>query len=195
MYAGWIASIATMIAAIMTAANLGVRVTGWGFVVFTLGAICWSIVGFGTGQHELLATNAFLAVVDVVGIWRWLGRERIYQDGGKAAENASKRSHAPRLFTATGVAGMPVEIRSGEALGKAVEALVECTSGQVSYVVVASGGIGGVAEQLHAVPHDQITFRCDRLIVQLDAHQFARLPKLEGSAWPDRAPEPELARA
>ncbi|MEK7456583.1 MAG: hypothetical protein AABZ76_16905 [Pseudomonadota bacterium] len=43
--AGWIAPAATMIAAMMTAANLGARVTGWGFGVFTLGSIAWSIVG------------------------------------------------------------------------------------------------------------------------------------------------------
>ena len=39
--AGWIAPIATAIAAIMTASNLGTRVTGWGFVVFAVGSIAW----------------------------------------------------------------------------------------------------------------------------------------------------------
>lgn len=42
--AGWIASAATMIAAMMTAANLRSRVTGWGFVIFLVGAIAWSMV-------------------------------------------------------------------------------------------------------------------------------------------------------
>lgn len=35
--AAWVAPVATMIAAVMTAANLGARVTGWGFVVFVIG--------------------------------------------------------------------------------------------------------------------------------------------------------------
>src|SRR5579872_3998957 len=104
--AGWIAPVATMVAAMMTAANLGARVTGWGFVVFTLGSICWSIVGISTGQTNLLASNGFLTVINVIGIWRWLGRQRSYEDGAKSATRASRRSAVPTLFTATGIAGM-----------------------------------------------------------------------------------------
>ena len=40
---GWLATIATMIAAMMTASNLGARVTGWGFVVFSISSV--------TGPH------------------------------------------------------------------------------------------------------------------------------------------------
>jgi hypothetical protein len=36
--AAWIAPAATVIAAVMTAANLGARITDWGFVVFTVGS-------------------------------------------------------------------------------------------------------------------------------------------------------------
>lgn len=34
--AGWAAPAATMIAAMMTAFNFGARITGWGFVAFTV---------------------------------------------------------------------------------------------------------------------------------------------------------------
>ena len=80
-------------AAMMTAANLGARVTGWGFIVFTLGSICWSLVGLQSGQTNLVATNVFLTCVNLVGIWRWLGRQRGYEDGARAA---SRSSRAPR---------------------------------------------------------------------------------------------------
>jgi hypothetical protein len=186
--AGWVAPIATMIAAMMTAANLGARVTGWGFVVFTLGSICWSIVGLGSDQANLLATNIFLTLVNLVGIWRWLGRQRAYEDGGNSAKRASRRSSAPTLFTATGIAGMPISDPSGEPLGTAVEALVECQTGQVSYIVIASGGLGGIEERLRAVPRAQIEFGCDRLVAKLRSDDFERLPALEAGDWPDRAP-------
>ncbi|EZP74352.1 PRC-barrel protein [Sphingomonas paucimobilis] len=186
--AGWVAPVATMIAAMMTAANLGARITGWGFVVFTVGSIAWSTVGFSTGQTNLLATNLFLTLVNAVGIWRWLGRQRAYEDGGKAAQEASRRSSASTLFTATGVAGMPVHGQSGEAVGKAVEALVECESGNVSYVVVASGGIGGIQETLRAVARNDIGFECDKLTLRIDDDTFQRLPVLEDDAWPAKAP-------
>ena len=55
--AGWIALVATCVAALMTASNLGARVTGWGFVIFTGGALAWIVVGFITGQTQLLYSN------------------------------------------------------------------------------------------------------------------------------------------
>ncbi len=186
--AGWVAPIATMIAAMMTAANLGARITGWGFVVFTVGSIAWSAVGFATGQTNLLATNLFLMLVNAVGIWRWLGRQRAYEDGGKAAQEASRRSATSTLFTATGVAGMPVHSRSGDPVGNAVEALVECETGRVSYVVVASGGIGGLQETLRAVARDDIRFGCDMLTLTLEDGVFEGLPALEEDAWPAKVP-------
>ncbi len=180
----WVAPIATMVAAMMTAANLGARMTGWGFVVFTAGSIAWTLIGITSGQTNLIVSNGFLAVVNCVGIWRWLGRQTAYEDGGKSAERASRRADTPTLFTATGIAGLPVQTLGGAPLGKAVEALIECASGRVSYVVVASGGVGGVDECLRPVPRDLITFHSDRLAVRLGAEQFARLPKLGTGAWP-----------
>ena len=50
--AGWIAPAATMIAAMMTASNLGARVTGWGFAVFLLGSICWAIVALASWRYD-----------------------------------------------------------------------------------------------------------------------------------------------
>ena len=177
-----------MIAAMMTAANLGARVTGWGFVVFTVGSLCWAAVGAASGQTNLLATNAFLTLVNLVGIWRWLGRQRAYEDGGKSAQAASRRSAAPSLFTATGIAGMAVEDGAGAAIGKAVEALVECRSGTISYVVVATGAIGGLDEELRAVPRDALDFAGDRLVLHMPADAFAALTPLEAGDWPAAAP-------
>lgn len=182
--AGWIAPAATMIAAMMTAANLGARVTGWGFVVFTLGSVAWSVVGLSTGQANLLATNAFLTLVNLVGVWRWLGRQRAYADGGKSATEASRRSRHPTLFTATGISGMSVTAADGTMIGTAVEALITCDTGGVRYVVVSSGGVAGIAETLRAVARDDILFACDALQLSYDIAAFEKLPTLEDGDWP-----------
>lgn len=182
--AGWVAPVATMIAAMMTAANLGARVTGWGFVVFTAGSVAWSLVGFTSGQMNLLASNGFLTLVNLVGIWRWLGRQSTYEDGARAAEAASRGSATPTLFTATGIGGMKVVDRSGTNVGRAVEALLECASGRVSYVVVASGGVAGIDERLRAIPHAQIAFGCERLRLAMSDREFARMAVLEPDQWP-----------
>ena len=182
--AAWIAPVATMIAAMMTAANLGARVTGWGFVVFTVGSIAWSVVGVSSGQTNLLATNGFLTLVNLVGAWRWLGRQRAYEDGAKAATEASRRSAYPTLFTATGISGMPVTDSDNAPVGKAVEALVTCDSGVVSYVVVSSGGVGGIAETLRAVAREDVRFACDSIALRRDRTWFEALPPLEEGDWP-----------
>ena len=182
--AGWIAPAATMIAAMMTAANLGARVTGWGFVVFTVGSIGWSIVGAASGQTNLIATNGFLTLVNAIGIWRWLGRQAAYEDGGKSATEASRRASDPTLFTGTGIAGMRVDASDRMSLGKAVEALIECESGTISYVVVATSAAAGTNEELRAVPRDQLAFGCDALTLRLTSEEFDRIEVLEPGAWP-----------
>ncbi|MDE1152574.1 MAG: PRC-barrel domain-containing protein [Micavibrio sp.] len=159
----WIAPTATIIAAMMTAANLGARVTGWGFIVFTIGSIGWTIVGATSGQTNLIASNGLLTLVNGIGIWRWLGRQAVYEDGAKSATVASRRSNEPTLFSGTGIAGMPVYASDGSSLGKAVEALIECRTGTVSYIVVATSMAIGADEKLRAVSRDSVAFNCDSL--------------------------------
>lgn len=182
--AGIVAPAATMIAAMMTAANLGARVTGWGFVVFAVGSVCWSVVGASSGQTNLLATNAFLTLVNLVGIWRWLGRQRAYEDGAGKASERSRRSEAPTLFPATGLSGMPVIDAFGEPVGHTVEAMIECASGRLSYVVVASGGIGGVDEALRPVPMERLDCRADGLLLLETRSDFERRDVLTPDRWP-----------
>ena len=181
---GLVAPAATMIAAMMTAANLGARVTGWGFVVFTLGSICWSLVGLQSGQTNLVATNIFLTCVNLVGIWRWLGRQRGYEDGAKAAARSSRHPGTPTLFSATGMSGMVVSDIGGEKLGRSVEAMIECRSGQLSYVVVATGGVAGVDEELRSVPIADIECHADGLMVLETKAAYALRPTLARGEWP-----------
>lgn len=180
----WIAPAATMIAAIMTAANLGARVTGWGFVVFTAGSICWSWVGYASGQTNLLVSNGFLTLINLVGIWRWLGRQRAYEDGGTSAAEASRRSAHPTLFAATHVDGMAVLDQHGHDLGEAVEALVSCDDGVMSYIVVRSGGVAGLGEYLRAVPRSDMKFSCDHFTLCRSSSWFLELPPLQDGQWP-----------
>jgi hypothetical protein len=183
---GLVAPAATMIAAMMTAANLGARVTGWGFVVFTLGSICWSLVGLQSGQTNLVATNIFLTCVNLVGIWRWLGRQRGYEDGAKAAAKSSRHPGTPTLFSATGLAGMAVSDISGESLGRSVEAMIECRSGRLSYIVVATGGIAGVDEELRSVPIADIECHADGLMIFETKAGYECRPTLARGEWPAR---------
>jgi hypothetical protein len=82
---------------------------------------------------------------------------------------------------------MPVFADGDKPIGKAVEALVECGSGTISYIVVASGGLGGIDEQLRAIPRDLVAFACDKLVVSMTEEDFTGLTPLEAGDWPAQA--------
>ena len=79
----------------MTAANLGSRITGYGFAVFLVGSLAWLATGVMTGQPALTWTNAVLTVLNIFGVWRWLGRQAQVEEGARAASR-SERGHAGR---------------------------------------------------------------------------------------------------
>jgi hypothetical protein len=71
----WIATAATIGGALLTASNLGARITGAGFIVFLFGSLSWIGVSLMSGQQALLWTNIVLTFLNIFGIWRWLGRQ------------------------------------------------------------------------------------------------------------------------
>lgn len=183
--AGWVAPIATAVAAIMTAANLGARVTGWGFVVFTIGSIGWSVVGLTSGQANLVATNAFLTIVNALGIWRWLGRQARYEDGSQIAAAASKAAPStPDLIAGTILTGAQVRFADGERAGAVIEIMLECETARLAYLVVGSGGVGGVGERLRAIRPDQLELCTDDVALRLDRASFEALPDWQPEARP-----------
>src|SRR5690348_4954129 len=132
----WVATVATVIAASLTAANLGSRITGYGFVIFTFGALCWIAVGATTHQPALMWTNAVLSVLDAFGIWRWLGRQAKVEEGARTASEASQRGAGETLFPISLLSSARVRC-GGSELGHCVDAMAGCTSGRIDYVVVS----------------------------------------------------------
>ena len=87
--ANWVAPVATTLAAVLIAANLGARLTGIGFIVFAIGSVAWMVIGVATGQPTLIWQNAVLLLVNIVGVWRWLGLRARYDKGAAAATRAT----------------------------------------------------------------------------------------------------------
>jgi hypothetical protein len=186
--AGWIASIAAMIAAVMTASNLGNRVTGWGFAVFLLGSVCWTIVALLSDQASLLWSNLFLTVVNIFGVWRWLGRRARYDDGARAAVEASADRDSPSLFPLSGLEGRAVAGEDGSVIAHAVDGMARCDDGRISYLIVREGGVGGVGERLHALSWRELTVEDDALVTRLSAEGLRSRPEIAPDEWPARAP-------
>lgn len=189
--AGWIASAATLIAAVMTAANLGARITGFGFAVFAIGSVAWCVLAARTGQDSLLWTNAFLLVVNAAGVWRWLGREAAYEHGRRRAARRSRRLDEPTLFSAASVLGGPVLGPDGRTLGRLVDFMIRGDDLSPGYMVVTTGGVAGVGEEVRALPPDMLRFVGDEVRCTGGEQSLARCPRLVPDNWPARLPATE----
>jgi hypothetical protein len=181
----WVATIATIIAAFMTASNLGSRVTGFGFAVFTVGALCWIATGVLTHQPALLWTNVVLVVLDVFGVWRWLGRQAKVEEGARAAAEASEETPGEALFPVSLLTRAPVRCGSTE-VGRCIDAMAGCRSGRMDYVVVSEGGMAGVGETLRKVQWAQAHVEEEAVIVRIGADAFNQLEELPRDQWPGR---------
>lgn len=174
--AGWIALVTTCVAALMTASNLGARTTGWGFVIFTIGAAAWVTVGLSTHETQLLYSNIFLGVVDIFGIWRWLGHRARIADTADAEERNSKRRDGESLFSVATLDGMPVTSAGGEVVAHAVDALAKSVGGGIDFLIVRVGGFGGVGETLHRLPWGKASIVDGTIRTDLDTNSISRLP-------------------
>jgi hypothetical protein len=173
-----------ILGALLTASNLGARITGIGFIAFTLGSLLWLVIGLLGGPSSLVWQNIILTLLNAFGIWRWLGRQRQFEKGGEGAAAASEDQPGESLFPASALGSCDVVGASGGSLGKAVDAMIGCNSGRVAYVVVAEGGVGGVGEVLHRVDWRDIRKNEDGLACMLDDQAFRSLPKMERDHWP-----------
>ena len=181
----WIATVATIVAAFLTASNLGPRITGYGFCVFLVGSVAWVSVGLLTKQPALIWTDAVLTVLNVFGIWRWLGRQTEVREGARAASEASERTPGEVLFPISLLSRAPVTNGACE-LGRCVDAMAGCSSGRLDYVVVSQGGFAGVGETLRRLPWSNAHVDGEVLVANVTAERFCRLQELPRDQWPGR---------
>lgn len=180
----WVATAATIIAACMTASNLGSRVSDFGFAVFTLGSVAWLATGLLTHQPALTWTNVVLTFLNSFGVWRWLGRQAQVEEGGRAAAEASETTPGEPLFPVS-MLGAPVRC-GGDGVGNCVDAMAGCGSGKLAYIVVSQGGVAGVGETLRRLPWSDVRVEGNAVLSRLKTEQFTRLEELAKDEWPAR---------
>jgi hypothetical protein len=181
----WVATAATVTAACMTASNLGSRVTGFGFAIFTLGSVAWLATGLLTHQPALAWTNLVLTFLNGFGVWRWLGRQASVEEGGRAAAEASEVTPGEPLFPVSMLVRAPVRCARNN-VGNCIEAMAGCTSGKLVYIVVSQGGVAGVGETLRRLPWSDVHVEGDAVLSRLNKEQFSSLQELTKDDWPTR---------
>jgi hypothetical protein len=177
----WVATTATIIAASMTAANLGTRITGYGFCVFLMGSLSWLATGLLTHQPALTWTNAVLTLLNVFGIWRWLGRQKQIEEGASNASAASERKRGEDLFPISLLTKAPIHGRDGT-IGSCVDAMAGCSSGALLYIVASEGGIAGMGETLRRIPWTEASVSGEKVLI--DADKLNRFEEIAKDEWP-----------
>lgn len=185
-----LASAATVAGALMTSANLGTRITGWGFVLFALGSVAWVVAGMLEGQQSLAVTNGILLLVNGFGVWRWLGRQSRYEEGSARAAERSRRARVPTLFPTGSLVGAAVKGPDGKSRGEVVEVMLNCDDKSLAYAVVSEGGIGGAGEKLRVLAPEHLRLHDDAVSCELTDAQWNALSTIEGDRWPEAPPSP-----
>ena len=180
----WFAPAFIILGALLTASNLGNRITGYGFIAFTAGSLAWLGIGLIEGPFSLVWQNAVLVLLNGFGIWRWLGREAKMEEGGKTAQQTSEQARSESLFPASLLNRADVIGSNGERLGRAVDAMIGCQSGRLAYLVVSEGGVAGVGETLRRLDWKAVVVDGEMLAVR--SSRLDDLPILERDNWPGR---------
>ena len=93
----WIAAIGTMLAAALIAADLGRKVTGWGFVLFCAVSVTWVVSGLTSGATPIAAMNGILLLINAWGVWQYLlnpRKKEVIERVEKAAERIERQVEA-----------------------------------------------------------------------------------------------------
>lgn len=184
--ASYAAPAATTIAALIVASNLGARITGLGFVIFTIGSIAWAMLGLATDQPNLLWQNVVLTALNLFGIWRWLGRQARIEEGAAAAAKDSEAAATETLFPVSLLTRGAVISSNGRDIGSCVEAMAGCSKGQISYLVVSEGGLAGMGETLRRLPWDGCAIEDEKVRAPIEETAFRALQEVERDRWPAR---------
>ena len=76
--------------------------------MFLVGSLAWLATGIMTDQPALVWTNVVLTILNIFGIWRWLGRQAQVEEGARS-RSAGERSDARRGT----VPGLAADARAG----------------------------------------------------------------------------------
>ncbi|MDD5702663.1 MAG: PRC-barrel domain-containing protein [Dehalococcoidales bacterium] len=87
------------------------------------------------------------------------------------------------------VIGNKVMDGSGKEIGKIEDIVIDLTCGNVSYLVVSSGGFAGIGDKFFAVPLEALTMDLKKktFMVEIDKNKLRKAPGFDKNSWPVKA--------
>ncbi len=91
----------------------------------------------------------------------------------------------PKLLSASSITSDRVVNDTGEDLGKIEDLMIDIEAGQISYAVVA---FGGMSKKLFAIPWSafQISFHDKKLVLEVPKDEFKNAPGFDKDKWPEQ---------
>ena len=87
----WIGAIGAIVAAALIEGDFGRRVTGWGFVLFSVVSVVWIVAGLSASDGMPIAVqNGILLPINLYGVWQFLLSPRKKREIERAEELADK---------------------------------------------------------------------------------------------------------
>jgi sporulation protein YlmC with PRC-barrel domain len=101
---------------------------------------------------------------------------------GAAAQDVS-----PPLYKTSSIIGRAAENKHGNEIGRIADVIIEATTGNVAYAVLASDGFMGLGEKLFAIPWRVLQQPTDAKTFKLDMteEQLKKAPGFDQDNWPD----------
>lgn len=87
----WTGAIGAILAAALIAGDFGRRVTGWGFVLFSVVSVVWVVAGLTAKDGMPIAVqNGILLLINLYGVWQFLLSPRKKREIERAEELAEE---------------------------------------------------------------------------------------------------------
>ena len=127
-----------------------------------------------------------LTVLNIFGIWRWLGRQARVEEGARAAAEASEATPGEALFPVSLLSRAPVDCGGGAELGHASTQWPAAGAGgwPMSWSRKAASPVS--ARRCAGCRGPTLHVEGERVKSRITAGQFARLEELPKDQWPAR---------
>ena len=131
-----------------------------------------------TGQPALVWTNIVLTVLNIFGIWRWLGRQSRVEEGACTAAQVSEAAPGETLFPMSLCSATLMIDCAGQEVGHCIDAMAGCASGRLNYLVAPQGGRGGRRRNAAPAVVEHARVEEERVTVSISGPEFDRLERI-----------------
>ncbi len=106
------------------------------------------------------------------------------------AAYAGEKAHMMKKMSGTSVKasdiiGSNVQNRQGEDLGEISDLAIDPQSGRVAFAILSSGGVLGIGDKQIPVPMKALSFRDDKVVINITKEKLEKAPSFEKDKWPD----------